>query len=182
MAGKGIQKKSSKGKKEVSLSELRDKIKRSKSIVMTNYRGLTMVKLQELRSALGEKGEYTIAKNTLLAKALNESGMNDINPDTFAGPTAVLFSYDDEVGPLKILTKFSINSNSLPEIKCGILENVLLPADRVVSLSKLASKEQLRGQVVFGLAAPLTGLVTVLNGNIRNLVYALNQIKEQKTV
>ncbi len=175
------QKKSSRAKKELSLADMKEKISKAKSMVVTDYRGLSMVQLQELRASLGESGEFTVTKNTLLAKALNEAGVADATPDTFAGPSAVLFSYDDEVGPLKVLVKFSATANELPAIKGGILENGILSADRVKALSKLPSKDQLRGQVVGTLAAPLTGLVSVLNGNIRNLVYALNQIKEQKS-
>jgi len=176
-----LQKKSQRARKEVSLTELKEKVSRAKSMVMTDYRGLTMLKLQELRSTLGRSAEYTVAKNTILAKALNEAGIDSVTADTFVGPTAVLFSYEDEVGPLKVLTKFSLTSNELPALKGGILDKLVLSKDRVKALSKLPSKDQLRAQVVGTLAAPLTGLVTVLNGNIRNLVYALNQIKEQKS-
>lgn len=175
-----VQKKSQRAKKEVTLADLKVKISKSKSIVVTDYRGLSMVQLQDLRATLGDTAEFTVAKNTILAKALNEAGMESVNPDTFAGPTAVLFSFEDEVGPLKVLTKFSTTAADLPAIKCGILENALLSADKVKALSKLPSKEQLRGQVVGAMVAPLTGFVGVLNGNIRNLVYALNQIQEKK--
>lgn len=176
-----VQKKGSRAKKELSLADLKVKIAKAKSIVVTDYRGLTMVQLQELRSALGTSGEFTVAKNTILARALNEHGVADATADTFAGPSAVLFSYDDEVGPLKVLVKFAATAQSRPVIKGGLLENNILSADRINALSKLPSKEVLRGQVVGALVAPLTGLVGVLNANIRNLVYALNQIKEQKS-
>lgn len=175
-----VQKKSSRAKKELSLADMKEKISKSKSMVVADYRGLSMAQLQELRAQLGESGEFTVTKNTLLAKALNDAGVADATPDTFAGPSAVLFAYDDEVGPLKVLTKFSLTANSLPAIKGGILENNILSAERVTALSKLPGKDQLRAQVVGGLVAPLTGLVGVLNGNMRNLVYALNQIKEKK--
>lgn len=175
-----VQKKGSRVKKELSLADLTEKISKSKSMVVADYRGLTMVQLQALRSALGESGEFTVAKNTIFSMALNKAGVADATADTFAGPSAVLFSYDDEVGPLKVLVKFAATAQNRPVIKGGILDKNILSADRVTALSKLPSKDQLRGQVVGGLVAPLTGLVGVLNGNIRNLVYALNQIKEQK--
>jgi large subunit ribosomal protein L10 len=175
-----LQKKSQRARKEVSLTDLKEKVGRAKSMVMTDYRGLTMTKLQELRATLGVSAEFTVAKNTILAKALNEAGVSSVTPDTFAGPTAVLFAYEDEVGPLKVLTKFSGASNELPRIKGGILDGSILSGDKVKALSKLPSKDQLRGQVVGTLAAPLSGLVSVLNGNIRNLVYALEQVRVQK--
>jgi large subunit ribosomal protein L10 len=175
-----VQKKSSRPKKEVTLAEIKEKISKAKSMFMTDYRGLSMAKLSELRTTLGETAEFSVTKNTILAKALNEAGMSDVNPDTFAGPTAVLFSYEDEVGPLKVLTKFSAGANDLPLIKCGIMEQAVLNADRVKALSKLPGKQELRGQVVGGLVAPLTGLVGVLNGNVRNLVYALQAITDKK--
>lgn len=173
-------KKSQRPKKEASLVEIKEKISRAKSIIVTDYRGLSMTKLSELRSTLGESGEFSVTKNTILARALNESGVSDVTPETFAGPSAVLFSYEDEVGPLKILTKFALTSSNLPSIKGGILDNNVLSADRIQALSKLPGKQELRGQVVGALSAPLSGLVTVLNGNIRNLVYALNEVQKQK--
>lgn len=176
-----LQKKSARPKKELTLTDLKEKIAKAKSMIVTDYRGLSMLKLQELRSQIGVTGEYTVAKNTIFARALNEQGINSVNADSFLGPTAVLFSYEDEVGPLKVLVKFSGTANDLPTIKGGLLEGALLSGDKVMALSKLPSKDQLRGQVVGALAAPLTGLVGVLNGNMRNLVYALNQIKEQKS-
>jgi large subunit ribosomal protein L10 len=175
-----VQKKSSKPKKEATLVEIKEKISKAKSLVMTDYRGLTMVQLSELRSTLGESGEFSVTKNTILARALNEAGMMDVTADTFAGPTAVLFSYEDEVGPIKVLTKFSTTANSLPTIKCGVIDSAVLDAARVVQLSKLPGKQELRGQVVGTLAAPLSGFVSVLNGNIRNLVYALQAISDKK--
>jgi large subunit ribosomal protein L10 len=174
------QKKSQLARKEVSLADLKEKISKAKSMVVTDYRGLPMAKLQELRSSLGGSAEYTVAKNTILARALNEAGLDSVTPESFSGPTAVLFSYADEVGPLKVLTKFSAGAGDLPAIKCGVLEMALLSGEKVIALSKLPSKEQLRGQVVGAMVAPIHGLVSVLNGNMRNLVYALNQIKEQK--
>ncbi len=173
-------KKSQKPKKEVTLAEIKEKISRAKSMVVTDYRGLSMTKLSELRATLGETGEFSVTKNTIFARALNEAGMTDVTPETFAGPTAVLFSYEDEVGPLKVLTKFATTSNDLPTIKSGILEMNVLSGDRVKALSKLPGKQELRGQVVGALVAPLTGFVSVLNGNIRNLVYALNEVQKQK--
>lgn len=174
-----VQKKSSRAKKELSLSDLREKVAKAKSVVVTDYRGLTMVKLQELRSTLGSSAEFTVAKNTILAKALQEHGA-EVTAETFSGPSAVLFSYDDEVGPLKVMVKFSSGANDLPTIKGGVLDTQVLSAARVSALAKLPSKDQLRGQVVGGLVAPLTGLVGVLNGNMRNLVYALEQVRQKK--
>lgn len=175
-----VQKKGSRAKKELSLSDLKSKISKSKSMIITDYRGLTMSQLQVLRVAIGTSGEFTVAKNTIFAMALNQAGFSDVSADTFAGPSAILFSYDDEVGPLKVLVKFAATAQSRPVLKGGILDKNILSADRVIALSKLPSKDQLRGQVVGVLASPLTGLASVLNGNLRNLVYALNQIKEQK--
>ncbi len=177
---KVINKKSQKPKKEVTLAEIKEKISKAKSIIVTDYRGLSMSKLSELRVSLGESGEFSVTKNTILARALNEAGMADVTADTFAGPTAVLFSYEDEVGPLKVLTKFATTANDLPSIKAGILEMSVLSGDRVKALSKLPGKQELRGQVVGALVAPLSGFVSVLNGNLRSLVYALNEVQKQK--
>lgn len=158
---------------------LKDKLTRAKTVVVTDYRGLNMTQLGELRSELIKvDAEYTVAKNRLVVRAAKEAGYP--TEDRFLGPTAVLFAYGDEIAPIKALASF-IKTNKLPEIKLGYLNQELLTADRVSQLAKLPSRDELIGKVVGGLSSPLYGLVGALQGNLRNLVYTINAIKDQKS-
>lgn len=158
--------------KEETVKNLSEKLGRAKAVVFTDYKGLTMEQLSELRDKLRDiNGEFTITKNTLLEKAMPEVKLE--------GPTATLFAYDDEIAPLKILVK-ALKDTSIGKVKSGFLGDVALDEAKILQLASLPSKDELRGKTVGVLVAPLQGIVSVLNGNLRNLVYALNQIKLSK--
>lgn len=166
--------------KRIAITDnLKDKLTRAKSVVVTDYRGLNMTQLGELRrTLLKDNAEYTIAKNRLVIRAAKEAGY--ATEGRFLGPTAVLFAYGDEIAPIRSLAAF-IKTNKLPEIKLGYLNQEMLTAERVSQLSRLPSRDELISKVVGGVSAPLYGIVGVLQANLRNLVYTLNSIKEQKS-
>ncbi len=158
--------------KEEIVVKLKEKLEKSKAVVFADYKGLTMSQLSDIRNKLREhNAQFSITKNTLLKLAMPEAGME--------GPTATLFAYDDQITPIKILVK-AFKDFAIGKIKSGFLDGEALDASKIMQLSTLPSKDELRGKVVGVLVAPLTGMVSVLQGNLRNLVYALNQIKIQK--
>ncbi len=159
--------------KEETVSQITEKLGRAKSVVFADYKGMTMKQLSQLRKKLHEvSSEFSITKNTLIARAL---------PNTsFEGPTATLFAYDDEITPIKLLVK-AIKDNNIGSVKGGLLGSETLDALKINYLATLPSKDELRGKTVSVLASPLTGIVSVLQGNLRNLVYALSQIKEKRS-
>ncbi len=158
--------------KEEIVQKLKEKFSQARSVVFTDYKGLTMKHLSDLRNKLSEvDSEFTITKNTLLNKA---------NPKIkLEGPTATLFSYDDEISPIKLLVKM-LKDATLGKVKSGFLGQDILDEARILQLATLPSKDELRAKTVGILVAPLQGIVSVLQGNLRNLVYALDQIKLQK--
>jgi len=159
--------------KENTVSELTEKLGRAKSVVFTDYQGLTMSQLSELRRTLrDQKAEFTITKNNLLKLA--GKGLDELE-----GPTATLFAYDDEISPIKTLVK-ALKDTQVGKIKSGILGGEILDSFKVSQLAALPSKDELRGKTVGVLAAPLSGILSVLQGNLRNLVYALDQVRLQK--
>ena len=162
--------------KEQTVIQLKEKLAKAKSIVFADYRGLTTKQLSDLRENLKEvAGELNITKNTLLKIALPES--------SFEGPTATLFANDDEISPIKLLVK-ALKDAGIGKIKAGFLGppagGEALDEERVRELASLPSKDELRGKTVGILVAPLQGIVSVLQGNLRNLVYAVDQIRLQK--
>ncbi len=165
--------------KEQTVQDISDKLAKAKAVVFADYRGLTMKQLSQLRDQLrDQEAEFTITKNTLLSLALPASNFQSPT-SSLQGPTATLFAYDDEISPIKTLVK-ALKDAALGSIKMGFWGSETLDADRIRQLSALPSKDELRGQTVGVLVAPLQGIVSVLQGNLRNLVYALSEIQKAK--
>jgi large subunit ribosomal protein L10 len=97
----------------------------------------------------------------------------------FSGPTAIAFGEEDAVSPAKILVEFAKDHEVL-EIKAGLLNGEIIAKEKVEALAEIPSREELLAKAFASMKAPLTGLVNVLQGNIRGLVQVLNQIKEEK--
>lgn len=158
--------------KEEIVAKLSEKLGRARAVVFADYKGLTMKQLSDLRNKLRDvSSELAITKNTLLRRALPE-----VNLD---GPTATLFAYDDEISPIKILVKV-LKDIALGKVKSGFLGNMSLDEAKILQLATLPTKDELRGKTVGVLVAPLQGILSVLNGNLRNLVYALDAVRKQK--
>ena len=165
-----------------TVKELLEKAQKAKSLIFTDYRGLTVAQTQDLKKKLKvEKGEFVVTKNTLLLRSLNEAGLPTPESGVLEGPTATLFAYDDEVSPLKVLVNFA-KTAGLPVIKAGIVEKMNLTKDKVEEFSKLPGKDMLRAMVVRTLAAPIYGLVYALQGNLNKLVYTIEAIKNKKSI
>ena len=165
--------------KEAVVKELTDKFSSAKSIVITDYLGLNVAEMTELRSKLREAGvEFKVVKNTLATIAANDVEMEEMT-DYFSGPTAIAFGEDDAVSPAKVLVEFAKDHEVL-EIKAGLLNGEIISKEKVESLAEIPSREELLAKAFASMKAPLSGLVNVLQGNIRGLVQVLNQIKEEK--
>ena len=168
-----------KPEKKAAVEELKEKFTDCESMVITDYIGLDVETMTELRSKLREAGvDYKVVKNTLASIAADECEIDEIK-DYFVGPTAIAFGQEDAVSPAKVLVDFAKDHKDL-EIKAGYLNEKIIGREKIESLADIPSREVLLGQTVAGMQAPISGLVRVLNGNIQGLVQALNQIKEQK--
>lgn len=165
--------------KKKIVEDLKDKINSANVLILSDYRGVTVKEITELRKKLhAEDSEFKIIKNTLLQRAFKEAGFSELDPH-LAGPTGLLLGYKDPLAPLKALVTF-IKEAEKGEIKAGVIEKALVDAKGLSEIAKLPPKEVLIAKVVGGLKFPLYGLVNVLQGNIRKLVYALNAIVEKK--
>ncbi|OGC33395.1 50S ribosomal protein L10, partial [candidate division WOR-1 bacterium RIFOXYB2_FULL_48_7] len=125
-----------------------------------------------------ENAELKVIKNTLIERAVKETGLDGL-ADSLKGPTILLLGYKDAVTPLKVLVKF-IKDNEKGEIRQGVVDKNLYGKSDLGAIAKLPSKDVLIGKAVGGLKSPLYGLVNVLHGPIRKVVYALNAIKDKK--
>lgn len=166
-----------KKKKQEVINELVEKFHLSKSVVFIDYSGLTVDKMTELRDKLIEKGnELRVAKKTLTDLALKESG-KDISVRELAGQLAIVFGLVDEITPAQVLAKESKENDF--KIIGGEMEGKILSSDDILTLSKIPSRETLLAQLTGSIAAPMSGLVNVLQGNIRGLINCLQAISEE---
>ena len=165
--------------KEETVEILKEKLGKATALVFADYKGLSMKQLSELRDKLREvNGEFTITKNSLLKLALPPSTFH-LPPSSLDGPTATLFAYDDQISPIKILVK-AFKDAALGKVKSGFLGSESLDEAKIIQLSTLPSKDELRGKMVGVLVAPIQGMMSVLQGNLRNLVYALSELQKQR--
>jgi len=166
--------------KERDLVRLVDALDSAKLAVLTDYRGLDVPASEELRGLLRDKGiTFVVTKNTLLKRAAEKSAKEITETEAFTGPMAVAFG-SDEVEAAKVIADFAKEYPEL-EIVGGIDEaGAVMSKEAVIALAKLPSREQLLAQVVGTVAAPLSGMVRVMNGNLSGLVYALSAIKDKK--
>ncbi|MEL7567202.1 MAG: 50S ribosomal protein L10 [Dehalobacterium sp.] len=165
-------------KKEQEISEIGQYMGQSSITVLTDYRGLDVGEVTELRAKLREAGvKYKVAKNTLIKRAAHELGISDLDK-YLEGPTAVAFS-SEPVELAKVLVDFTKTHNDL-EIKTGLLDKKLVGVEDIKNLAKLPPREVLLAQVVGAMQSPMYGFAGSLAGLLRKFVYALDQIREQK--
>lgn len=162
-----------------AVQELRKNIEGSSSLLLTDYRGLTVSEITNLRKNLrGAGAEYKVVKNTLFrlaAEKLADSGVYDL----LAGPTAVAFVQNDPIAPAKAIMDFAKEHKEL-EVKGGYVEGRLLSAEQIQALSKIPSKEVLLAQLLGSMQSPISGLIGTLQGLMSNLVYTLQAVSDQK--
>jgi large subunit ribosomal protein L10 len=166
--------------KEEELQALREKFSRSKGVAFTRYMGLTVADLQDLRRKLrAEENELVVAKKSLLGIMVADGGLSKDEVNNMPGDVAVVFGFKDEVSPAKVVADFA-KTHPTVEFHGGVLEGKFIDRSQVEALSKLPSRLELLAQMVGSMKSPLSGLVGVLNGNLRGFVQVLNQVKEQK--
>ncbi|MCG6973398.1 MAG: 50S ribosomal protein L10 [Desulfobacterales bacterium] len=165
-------------KKEI-VKDLHEKFARSKVVIITDYKGLDVSTINDLRRRLrAHEIEYKVVKNSLLVRAAEETDVALIK-DRFKGPSAVALSYDDPIAPAKVLTKF-LDEYSQLEIKSGVMDGKVLDLAAIKKISTLPSREELLGQFLSAANGVATSFVRVLNAMPVQLLNVLLAIKEQK--
>jgi large subunit ribosomal protein L10 len=158
-------------RKEQVVEELTARLKAAETLLVADYRGLTMPQIDELRTRLLESGaRFTVVKNTLTRRAAEAAG-TDALLTLLDGPSAIAFleADGDMVAAAKALADAARETNVL-EIRGGIMQGRSVTADEVETLAKLPHAEVLRGQVLGAIIAPLTALAGLLNAPLQNLV------------
>ncbi len=168
--------------KEQEVEKLSGELGRIKLAVMTDYRGLTVPEVEELRATLRSEGmTYRVTKNTLLRLAAAQNpALAQIDPAAFSGPMALALGFDDEVAPARVIFQYAKEHSALEVVGAITGDGQILTAAQVKALATLPTREQLLGMVVGTIAAPLTGFVGVMAGNVRSIINVLNALSEAK--
>lgn len=171
-----------KQKKIDVVSSLKEKLGKTATIFLADYRGLTHQQMEQLRKTLKKvQAEFLVAKNSLIKLAISDTYKvlaKDIEK-ALNNPTALLISFGDGITAIKELAKF-MKANQLPKIKVGLFEGKPATEAEFIKLSTLPSKDELISILSFRLKSPIFGLHYALSGNIRKLVYALNAVSKNK--
>ncbi len=148
--------------KKALVDELAQKLKEAKSVVLTDYRGLTVDQDTKLRKALREANvEYKVIKNSIINFAVKDSDLEGLEK-YLSGPTAIAISTTDPVAPSKIIAKYAKDYDKL-EIKGGMVEGNIIDVNGVKDLASTPSREELLGRLIGSLQGSLYGLAAALN-------------------
>ena len=161
------------------VEDLHEKFSKSKVVILTDYKGLDVDSINDLRKKLRESQiQYQVVKNSLLIRASKDTDVELIK-DNFKGPSAIALSFEDPVSPAKVLTKFADENEKL-EIKVGVMNGKVLDISAIKALSALPSREVLIGQLLSVMNGVPTGFVRALVDIQRRLLNVIVAIKEQK--
>lgn len=167
-------------KKETFVTEFRERVDRSPVLYLTDFTGLNVKSMTDLRQKLKESGaEYVVAKNRLMIRALEGADLPDLG-EALTGPTGVVFGYEDVVATAKVLSDFAKAHDDRPAFKLGVLDNKILDAAQLEKLAKLPSREQLLAELVGAMQAPMAALVGAMQGKLQEMAGILEAYMAQK--
>ncbi len=167
-----------KEQKQELIKNIEEGLSKMKSLIFIDYYGLKVKEINQLRSLLKQKAcQYLVAKKTLLGIVLKKLGMENINLDEIEGGVGLVFGFDSETEPAKLVVKFAKEHEQL-KIRGGIVEKGFIDSEMVKVVAKLPSKQELIGQVIGTMKGPINSFVYVLKGNLKSLVYILSSIKK----
>ncbi|MEX0748604.1 MAG: 50S ribosomal protein L10 [Candidatus Saccharimonadales bacterium] len=170
----------SRTQKEAQVEALKEEFTQSSMTVMTAYSGLTVHEAQALRKQMRELGgNFRVVKNAMFKLAVADS-FKDLDLSQLEGPIAVAFGYSDPVAPAKTISDYAKKHESLTPLGAFNAQGEWFDATQVAKLASLPSREQLTAQLVGTIAAPLSGFVSVLQGNLRGLVTVLDGVAQAK--
>ena len=163
--------------KEQLVVELKEKIEGAKALYYTDFTGLNVKRMTELRRRLKKANvEYVVIKNTLALRAVNESGLVGVR---LKGPTGLVMA-KDPVEAAKILTEFAKTNDQRPTVKGGVFDGAPIDAAQVKRLAAMPSREQMLAELGAGLQSPLSAMLGVMNSLLTNFAGALEALKSQK--
>jgi large subunit ribosomal protein L10 len=164
--------------KEASVAELTDKFRDSNAVLLTEYRGLTVAQLKQLRVSISEHATYAVVKNTLAKIAANAAGINTFD-DELVGPSAIAFVHGDTVAVAKGLRDFA-KANPLLVIKNGYFDGNPITAGEVGKLADLESREVLLAKLAGAFKQSLFGAAYLFNAPLSKAVRTVEALREKQ--
>jgi len=164
--------------KVTAVAELTDRFRDSSATLLTEYRGLTVAQLKELRRSLGRETTYAVTKNTLAKRAASEAGFKGLD-DLFTGPTALAFVSGDPVEAAKGLREFA-KTNPLLVIKGGVFEGKTVTADEVRQLADLESREVLLAKLAGALKANLSKAAATFQAPLTQMARLVQALQDKQ--
>ncbi len=164
--------------KEAAVAELTESFRSSNAVLLTEYRGLTVAQLKELRNSISEHATYAVVKNTLTKIAANEAGITSFD-DELAGPSAIAFVHGDTVAVAKSLREFA-KANPQLVVKGGYFDGNPLTATEVDKLADLESREVLLGKLAGAFKASLFGAAYLFKAPLSQAVRTVDALREKQ--
>ncbi|KHO30320.1 MULTISPECIES: 50S ribosomal protein L10 [Corynebacterium] len=165
-------------KNTADLAKLKEKLDGANSIVLTEYRGLTVGQLQELRNNLGFDVEYSVAKNTLFKIAANEAGIEGLD-EHLTGPTAIAFIKGEAVDAAKVIKKFA-DDNKAFVVKGGYMDGNILSADQVAAIAELDNRETTLAKLAGAMKGSMAKAAAVFNAPATKMVRTAAALQDKK--
>jgi large subunit ribosomal protein L10 len=163
-----------------SVKDIKEKFEKSKVVVLTDFKGLTMSQMTLLRKKLRPiDAEFKVYKNTLISRAIKDKSYDGIDP-LLTGSTAIVFGYNDQLAPTKVLSQF-MKENEKLSVKGGLLDGKFIDPATISALAKLPSREVLLAKLLGTMKAPITNFVLDCKGILTKFVIALSAIKDKKS-
>ena len=163
--------------KEQLVAELKDKMTGAQALYFTDFTGMSVKRMTDLRRRLRKAGvEYVVIKNTLALRAVNESGLAG---GRLKGPTGIIVAKDALAGA-KAITDFAKENDQKPAVKGGMFDGRAIDAEQVKALASMPSREQMLAELGAGLMAPLAQFAGAMNGLMYMMVGALEALRAQK--
>ena len=163
--------------KEQLVRELKEKIEGATALYYTDFTGLNVKRMTQLRRELRKANvEYVVIKNTLALRAVNESGLVG---ERLRGPTGLVVT-KDAVGAAKIITDFAKANDQKPSVKGGMFEGKAIDKAQVTKLASMPSREQMLSELGASMQAPMTMMVTAMNSLLQNFAGVVEALKVQK--
>ena len=168
--------------KESLVSDLQERIGRAPVLYLTDFTGLDVKEMTELRRSLKKSGaEYLVIKNRLAKRVFAESDdLPDIT-ESLTGPTGFVFGYDDVVGAAKALSDFAKDHGKKPVFKLGLMDREILQPEQIHKMATLPSREQLLAELAGAFEAPMAALAMALEAKLQEMAGLLDALREERT-
>lgn len=167
--------------KEALVLKLRERVERAPVLYLTDFTGLGVKEMTELRSSLKKSGaEYLVVKNRLAKRVFAESETLPDISESLTGPTGFVFGYEDAAGAAKAVSDFAKKHDEKPVFKLGVMDNKILQPEQVERIAMLPPREQLLAELAAAFAAPVAALASALEAKVQETAGLFDALREER--